>query len=153
MKIRNLFILMFVAFCAVSCGSDDDEKVSDASVVAGSYVGSSSATFKYVTTPMVTTDDTLTIKATADNTLDITYRSSTWGTMKLTNALVARNNTTYTITGNGTIMMEMNGSKPKNYECTFSALMTCEEKNTKYVITIPSVMGGLVITFAKSATI
>jgi hypothetical protein len=153
MKIKSLLLIMLIAVCAASCSKDDDDaQVKYSSVVAGTYKGSSSALFKYITTPMVTDNDTTLISALTDNTVNIVYKSATWGKMTVNGATVTESNNLYTISGSGTVLMGMSGSTPKNYDCTFTGTVEAGHANPKFVMTIPSVMGGLVITFSNTTT-
>ena len=69
---------------------------------------------------MVTDNDTTLISALTDNTVNIVYKSATWGKMTVNGATVTESNNLYTISGSGTVLMGMSGSTPKNYDCTFT---------------------------------
>src|SRR5574344_1212332 len=98
MKSKSLFLLMLFSLFIASCSKDEDND-NDADAVADTYICYSSTTFKYVTTPMITNNDTVTIVSSADNMVNVTLKSTTWGKMTVSNAVVTLANDNYSLKG------------------------------------------------------
>lgn len=150
MMIKTTFKYFFmVAALAVgfqSCSSDDDDTPASKSV-EGSYTGYSSASFMYSSTPICTNGETVAIVANNDGTVNVKLTSGTWGTTTVNNASVVASESSYAITGSGSVEMGMHAGSTKSYECTLAGTMSADKKSYNFVVTVPSVMGGTTITF------
>lgn len=145
LKLYMLMMAMF-AISAVSC-SDDEPVVKPAEEVAASYSGYTIANCQYFT-DMITADQTVTIEAKSDDTVDVSYTSDTWGEFTITGAKVTVSNNVYTISGNGVTVMGMGGNV-KEYDCTFVGTVQSGKTSPEFVFTVPAVMGGMTIEFLE----
>jgi len=93
--------------------------------LAETYQAWGSVMFKYVTTPMYDANETIDVTGET-----ITFHSDTWG-----------DGTFAAATGEGTLTMSNHGST-KDYP----AVITGSVESKQFVINVPSVMGGTVIT-------
>lgn len=152
MMIKTTFKYLFVVTAMVigfqSCSSDDPE-TPVSQLIAGSYSGYSSASFKYSTTPLCTNGETVAIVANNDGTVNVTLTSGTWGTTTVNNANVVASESSYAITGTGSIEMGMHSGETTSYECTLTGSLSSDKKTYNLVVTVPSVMGGTTITFTN----
>lgn len=150
MKIKlNFFLVLAVLVMGMSaCGSDDNDNqtVNLAQNIAGSYTGYSVGEFKYSTTPMTTADEKMTLSAKDDGSLDISLVSSQWGTFTITGAAVSLNGN-YTISGKGKTVMGMDATSQKEYDCSVSGTISTDKKTVTLIFDVPTVMGGLKVTF------
>lgn len=145
-----------LALCMTSCGDDDDdasgvedseEGVAAAWVVEGSYDGYTSTTFTYVTSAMITADETVTLTATDDNTVDVTYTSDTWGVFVITGAAVTQVDDGFALSGKGTATMTDHSGTSTEYVCTFAGTIDSGLSSPSFTFTLPDVMSGTVIEF------
>ena len=117
-------------------------------VVAGSYSGYALASCAYFK-DMSADGQTVTIAAgTAGDKVNISYVSDTWGTFTFTDAAVTLNGGVYTIAGSGTTQMGHAGST-STYDCTVAATLDSDKAITSLVFSVPSVMGGMTVTFIQ----
>lgn len=149
---RTKLNLIFLAILAImtSCSSDDNDPVATnlGGEVAGSYSGYTSAAATYFT-DMINVDQTIVLVDANNNTVNLTYKSEDWGTFTFSKLPITVSNGEYSIEGEGTTVMGMDVTTQKNYTCTVSATISKDKKTTTYVFKVPTVMGGLVITFTN----
>lgn len=143
---KYFFMVAALAIGFQSCSSDDDDTPASKSV-EGSYSGYSSASFMYSSTPICTNGETVAIVANTDGTVNVTLTSGTWGTTTVSNASVVASESSYAITGSGSVEMGMHSGSTKSYDCTLAGTLSADKKSYNFVVTIPSVMGGTTITF------
>ena len=79
MKLKTYFAVALAALMTAAC-SDDEKGVNPVENIAGTYSGYSEAAFQYVTTPMVTDGESLSITVNSDGTTaTISYTSGSFG--------------------------------------------------------------------------
>ena len=116
-------------------------------LVTGSYTVYTSVDFAYTTTPYIYTDETVTILANDDGTVDVSYSNDTWGDYTISGATVTENsNGSYTIEGEGTAAMASHSGGTTSYDCTLTATISSDGTLTECVFSVPSVMGGTTVT-------
>lgn len=148
MKLKFNFLAIFALLFIVSCSSDDDDPVVNISeAIQGSYNGYTVAEFKYTEVPMTTADETVVLTANADGTCNVSFTSSQWGTFTVSNSKVTLKDDTYTIMGSGKTVMGMSEEAKKEYACDFEGSVSKDKKTVSFLFDVPSVMGGLKITF------
>ena len=164
MKIKNYFLLLALGLCLsfsmTACSDDDDEietkeeqeqtdpeETTDVtSEVAGTYSGYADVMFSYITNPYAYPEETLTITAADDTTVDVAYENELWGTYAISGATVSDNGDgTYTIEGSGTATISYHGSTATDYECTVTA--TIADGSSELVFSVPDVMQGTTVSF------
>jgi hypothetical protein len=151
MKMKNYLMVTAILFSAVSCSNDDSGSTPLADQVSAVYAGVSSSTMTYVSAPMINEGDTTVITKVSDNMLSVSYRGQTWGNATFSNATVTENDTSYVIAGSGTITMDAHGTS-KNYDATlYGYVLKNKSKKFNLKISIPSVMGGTVISFLPAS--
>lgn len=116
-------------------------------VVPGTYSGYTEAKSTYFSGMMADNQDIVVAK-NADNTYKIDYVSDTWGTFTIENAAAAYADGVFTLKGDGVTKMGMDGNL-KDYDCTVEATIDPEKEEPVFTFTVPSVMGGLTITFQQ----
>lgn len=144
-KIYSLLALPVLMFAA-SCSSDDSPSVDYAKQVTGSYEGYTSASCAYFSGDMSAEQKVIVSEGSASNKVNISYVSSTWGTVTVTDAVVGESAEGYIISGSGKWSMGMNGNT-SDYDCTVNGIVKNDE--TKFTFSAPSVMGGLTIAFTE----
>ena len=152
MKLKLYMLMMSIfAICAVSCSDDDEPVVKPAEEVAATYSGYTVANCKYFT-DMAEDNQTLTITAIADATVNVTYSSDSWGDFTINGATVTESGNAYVISGTGVTVMGMNGTT-SDYECSFSGTVqkpySSVAPKAVFSFTVPGVMGGLTIEFTE----
>ena len=116
-------------------------------VLPGNYTGYVNAVAQYFPTGMKSDDQSLTITLNDNEQYSLKYTSDTWGTFNFDDIEVKTDDKgSFMLNGSGICTMGMNGSS-KDYDCTFTATIDPEKENPEFVFTVPSVMGGLTITF------
>lgn len=115
-------------------------------VVPGTYKGYTKASCAYFP-EMNAADQTLTVEAEADGTFKVTYTSDTWGEFTISGitATVGSDNK-FTMSGQGVTRMGMDGNI-KEYACEFVGSIDVAKENPEFTFTVPTVMGGLTISF------
>lgn len=148
MKSRfNLFAILALLFM-VSCSSDNDNPSTTlAESIQGTYKGYTVAEFKYTEIPMITPDESVVLTVDADGTSSISFASSKWGTFSMVDVQVSVKEDIYSIKGQGKTVMGMSEESKKEYECELEGTMSKDKKTVNFVFTVPSVMGGLKVTF------
>ena len=81
----------------------------------------------------------------------ITYTSHTGVKFTINDATVTLNGDIYTIEGNGSCVMGMSEESKKEYPCTLKANIDSAKNSPKFVFSVPSVMGGLTITWSPAS--
>ncbi len=119
-----------------------------AALLAGSYKGYTSAVFAYSPTPMVTADETMSVTANEDGTLNVILDSSAWGKSTISNVSAVKENGVYTLKGEGVSVMSMGGGTPKEYPCTLEGTVSGDKEDVEMAFTL-SIMGGTTITFRQ----
>ncbi|MCM1313567.1 MAG: calycin-like domain-containing protein [Bacteroides sp.] len=110
------------------------------------YKGYTSAAFAYSPTPIVTADETVTVTANENGTVNVVMASSTWGTATISNVAVEVEDGIYTLKGEGTSAMAMGGGTPKEYPCTLEGTISGDKEDVDMAFSL-SIMGGTTITF------
>ena len=151
MKVRNLLFGAIVAMLPMAIASCDKEKEEttpstsvDVTKVVGTYEGYTLASSAYFQNNF-TADESVTIAKSGDKTVDITFASGTWGTTTVTNATVSASGSRYTVTGNGTCLMQGMGGE-RSYDCTLTADIASTADAT-VTVSLPAVMGGTNVVF------
>lgn len=143
MRLKKFIPIAAVAVLS-AVGCNPVEEVKPASEVAGTYSGYSTSLFQYVSTPMVSNGQTVTLAEVTDETVSVSYVSDTWGTFTISEATVKESDGVYTVVGEGTSLMGM-GGESSEYPCTVTASII-SASDFSIVFDIPSVMDGLTIT-------
>lgn len=149
MKIKNLLAVLLVACALGACNDDKNEDTPASQVVAGKYEGHTKAVFAYMPQGQYAANQTITVTANEDETCAIAYTSDSFGTFTIPNATVTLKDGAYVIDGEGTTSMSMSGKEPTEYYCSLKANIDAAKEAPSFVFTIPAVMGGLTVTFAK----
>lgn len=151
MKVRNLLFGAIVAMLPMAIASCDKEKEEttpstsvDVTKVVGTYEGYTLASSAYFQNNF-TADESVTIAKSGDKTVGITFASGTWGTTTVTNATVSASGSRYTVTGNGTCVMQGMGGE-RSYDCTLTADIASTADAT-VTVSLPAVMGGTNVVF------
>lgn len=147
MKAKFLSIIALAAFgivAAAACNKPETE-TDIAAEVAGSYTGTTSASFQYSPDPMVTEGETFTLTATGEDLVNVSYESATWGSFMFEGVTVSGADP-YTLAGEGTTLMGMGDTK-NEYAATFEGSVGKKAGTAEFLITVPAVMGGLTIEF------
>lgn len=149
MKIKNLLAVLLVACACAACSDDKNEDAHLNQAVAGKYEGYTKAVAQYFPNGQYAADQTITITANEDETFNLSYTSDSFGTFTVNNATVKTENGKYLLEGKGSTLMGMSGKEPTEYQCTLTAEIDAAKEEPSFVFTIPAVMGGMTITFAK----
>ena len=120
-----------------------------AAMVAGSYAGYTKAVAQYFPNGEYAADQTIKVTANEDGTVNVTYTSDSFGEFTINNATVKSESNAYTLSGEGETVMAMAGKDPKTYDCTLKGTIDAAKAAPSFEISVPAVMGGLTITFAK----
>ncbi|MDR1200270.1 MAG: calycin-like domain-containing protein [Tannerellaceae bacterium] len=148
MKFRLHFIMMAATLFMAACGSDDDDSTPNlAQDIAGTYKGYTVAEFKYTAIPMTTPGESISLAANENGTCNISFESGQWGKFTMSDAVTSLKNNVYTVEGSGKTLMGMDPASQKEYECTIEGTISKDKKTVSFVFNVPSVMGGLKITF------
>ena len=147
MKAKFLSIIALAAFgivAAAACNKPGTE-INIAEEVAGSYTGTTSASFQYSPDPMVTENETFDITVAGEGIVDVSYESSTWGAFSFEDVSVSGTDP-YSLKGEGTTLMGM-GETKNEYAATFEGTVGKKAGTAEFLITVPAVMGGITIEF------
>ena len=158
MKVLKLSLLLVAALGLFSCekeNENDNIKTADwAKEIAGTYYGYSAVAFQYVTIPIEKGDETLVITAESENTVTVTFESTTTNTPVFTikGATVEYDNgrSGYMIQGTGTAVMGHAGNDEKTYDTTLSGIVM-KNGTSKLAFSCPAVMGGMTVTFTEGS--
>lgn len=149
MKIKNLLAVVLVACAFTACNDDKNEDTPMNEVVAGKYEGYTKAVFAYMPQGQYAANQAILVTANDDGTCHISYTSDSFGTFTIDNATVKTESGNYVIEGKGITLMGMAGKEPTEYQCTLTGNIDAAKEAPSFVFTIPAVMGGLTVTFAK----
>ena len=149
MKLKFNLIMMAVVLFMAACSSNDDPTPSPDQDVAGIYKGYTMAEFKYTAIPMTTPNESISLVANDNGKSSISFTSQKWGKFTISDAVVTLKNDTYTIEGSGKTVMGMDAESQKEYDCTVEGTISKDKKTVSFVFNVPSVMGGLKITFTQ----
>lgn len=118
--------------------------------IAGTYQMASEGNCAYFKDYNPVANDELTITANADSeTVTVSYANDAWGTASFENVTITYNDDGgYTLAGDGTWAMAMNGNAPKDYAASFTATINAGGKMIQAQILAPSVMGGFSLDFS-----
>lgn len=157
-------IMMLAAFAMIfgmtACSDDDDDDVKDlGQAVAGSYTGQTTADFAYAKGYVADGESTtVTVSKVSTSAVNVAYNSSVWGTADFSNVVVSENDTAYVFTAPSTQvninMPDMhNGGTVNQYPATLESGYVLKNGNRskfQFKLNVPSVMGGLTLTFAPN---
>lgn len=149
MKIKNLLAVLLVACAFASCNDDKNDDIPASEAVAGKYEGHTKAVFTYMPEGQYAANQTILVTANEDGTCNVSYTSSSFGTFTIPHATVKTEGGNYVIGGDGVTLMGMAGKEPTEYACTLTGNIDAGKAAPSFVFTIPAVMGGLTVTFAK----
>ncbi len=146
MKLKHLLALLLAPAIIASC-SDDNTPENLADDIAGNYDGYTVAECAYFS-GQVATDQSLTIAQVsgAANQVSISFSSSTWGTISIPAATVAKQGDSYLISGSGTSVMGMGGNSSE-YACELTGTITDGKASLSF--SCAAIMGGLTIHFEQ----
>lgn len=144
MKKFKLLSLLAVLTAFASCSSDD-EPTNLATETTGTYSGYTVAGSNYFSS-MVSANQSVTITSSELNKANISFVSSTWGTITITDADLTGSTGNVVISGSGKSVMGHAGSSSE-YDCT--ATGTLVGKDLALTFKCPQVMGGLTIEFKQ----
>lgn len=157
-KIQVMMLSALVAFGMTSCSVSDNAVVElpevidggSAEAVAGEYNGYTSASAAYFS-GMISENDKVVVTANNDNTVDLTYTSTTWGVATFKGVEVALANGVLTLAeAEGTIAMASHGGETKEYACLLTEASIAVSKSAyTFVFNAPAVMGGTTMTFVE----
>lgn len=139
--------MMAVVLFMAACSSDDNPTTTPDQDVADTYKGYTVAEFKYTAIPMTTPDETVSIVANENGKSTVSFTSATWGKFTISDAVVSLKNDAYTVTGSGKTVMGMDAASQKEYDCTVEGTVSKDKKTVSIVFDVPSVMGGLKVSF------
>lgn len=114
-------------------------------VVPGTYNGYTEAKSAYFS-GMMSDNQKIVITKISDNSYKISYSSDTWGEFVIESATAHYSDGMFTISGNGTTKMGMNGNI-KDYDCSIAGTIDIKKENPTFTFSVPTVMGGLSIVF------
>ncbi len=114
-------------------------------VVPGTYSGYTEAKSTYFSGMMADGQEIVITKNT-DDTYKVAYTSDTWGEFTIGNATAEYSNGKFTLTGDGSTLMGMNGNT-KEYACSISGTIDVSKDDPEFTFSVPTVMGGLSIVF------
>lgn len=114
-------------------------------IVPGTYSGYTEAKSAYFS-GMMADDQKIVITRNEDNTYKVVYSSDSWGEFAIDAATVQSTTDAFTIKGDGTTQMGMNGNV-NDYACSIDGTIDISKENPTFTFTVPAVMGGLSIVF------
>ncbi len=118
-----------------------------AMLVAGSYSGWTKGDCQYFKN-QTQNGEKVAITSNEDGTADVKLTSQMWGETTISAVKVEKTTDGFTLSGSGKFSMSM-GSTAKEYDCTLTGTISSDKDTYSIVFTLPSVMGGLTITFAQ----
>lgn len=141
-----LFMLAALVTSFAACSNDDDPETPAVNDISGTYNGYSEGKSTYFSGYMGT-DETVTITAATDGTATVAYASNTWGSSSFSGITVTKGTDGYSLSGSGKFSMSGMGGTVKEYDCNVTGTISSDKKTYTVVFSLPSVMGGLTITF------
>lgn len=114
-------------------------------IVPGTYSGYTEAKSTYFS-GMMADDQKIVITRNENNSYKVVYSSDKWGEFAIDAATVQPINDAFTIKGDGTTKMGMNGNV-NEYVCSIEGTIDISKENPTFTFSVPAVMGGLSIVF------
>lgn len=136
-------VVMFAA-CDDNNNNDGEKPFSPADI-AGTYEGYASVSF-FGTSQGTYDNQTVVITADEEGKVSLSYVSDTWGSFAVEALTVGQSGDGYTVSGDGTVSMGMQGQPAKDYEFTLAGTVG-SLTDAAMTFTIPAVMGGLTVEF------
>lgn len=120
-----------------------------ANLVAGSYSGWTKGDCAYFKN-YNQNDEKVSISCNenGDGTVDVKLTSQKWGETTISGVKVEKTTDGFTLSGSGKFAMSMGGAASE-YDCTLTGTISADKATYSIVFNLPSVMGGLTITFAQ----
>ena len=143
-KIFTLLMMVPGLLLATGCSSDDP--VNLAAEITGNYEGYAEASCMYFSGDFSAEQKISVTSGTAPDKVNISYVSTTWGSVAVADALVSEGTAGYVVSGTGKWTMGMGGNS-SDYDCTVSGVV--KEGATEFTFTSPAVMGGLTVAFTE----
>lgn len=141
-------MMMAVALFMAACSDDDDPTPNPAENITGTYEGYTIADCNYFSNRL-TQGEKIAIIAAENGTAVISFESNDWGKFTISDAAVTFNEDKYTVTGSGKTVMGMDAASQKEYDCTVEGTVSKDKKTISFVFNVPSVMGGLKVSFTQ----
>ena len=148
MKIKILLAVLLVVCACTACSDDKNEDAPLNQAVAGKYEGYTKAVAQYFPNGQYANTQSVILTANDDETVKVSYTSDSFGEFIVNNATIEQKDGSYTMKGEGTTVIGMGESK-KEYAFTFEGNIDKAKETPVFVFTVPAVMGGMTITFAK----
>ena len=145
MKKTLPLLAMAITLLTVSCSSDDSP-ANLTKEVTGTYSGYTSASCAYFSGSMNADQKVVISEGSSANKVNISYVSTTWGTVSISDATVGESDQGYILSGSGKWSMGHNGNTSE-YDCTFTGVIKSGE--SRFTFSSPSVMGGLKVEFTE----
>lgn len=119
-------------------------------LIAGTYNGHTVAKAQYFPQGMTDADQSIAVSANDDNTVCIKFKSSKWGEIVIESANISMSGSVVAISGDGVATMGMEGQNAKSYACSVDGTVdVASSGKATFEFLVPSVMGGLTITFKE----
>lgn len=147
-KFFGILTMLTLVFTAFSCSENDDPeetKTDISKLVEGTFSGWSAGSCAYFSDYGVENTQ-VQLTANGDGTVNVAYTSQTWGNTTIQNVAVTQTTTGYSLSGSGKYSMSM-GSNSSEYDCNLSGTISSDKQTYTLTFSLPSVMGGLNITF------
>lgn len=144
---KNLFMKKLFTLIALVTMAMGANAATTAEAVAGTYTVHSDVNFLYVSRyNYVYTDETVTITATEDDSVSVSYVNAVWGTYNVKAGVTVCEDGSYSLVGYGTATMTAHTSTSEYY-ADFEA--TIADGAISGTFSMESVMGGTTVTFAS----
>ncbi len=118
-----------------------------AKLVAGSYSGWTKGDCQYFKN-RTQNGEKLAISSNDDGTVDVKLTSQMWGETTISAVKAEKTTSGFTLSGAGKFTMGM-GDKQTEYDCNLTGTLSTDKETYSVEFSLPSVMGGLTITFAQ----
>lgn len=140
-----VFTAAFMGTTTITCYEADAPA---AYVVAGDYTVDTEVVFAYGSYSYES--ETVTIEATSETTVDVSYSNDTWGDFAVSDATVTENEDgSYALSGTGTVSMDDHNGGTNDYEFTFEGTIT---DSSDFTLSFSlEIMGGTTITMTPAA--
>ena len=152
MKKVRIFLLAALSLVALaSCEKDEQSNATtkdEQHSLSASLAGWTQAEAAYFSGLVYDNVDSISLSSNSDQTANIQYVSSVWGTATFESVEVKSTSAGYSFSGDGSIAMAGRGGV-KDYECTLIGTVSIDYSSFSAVITVPSVMGGLQLTVSQ----
>lgn len=129
-----------------------------AKLLQSSYSGYCKMVMKYMPNGVYYDDQTMTLTANEDGTINLTYEfttesdgvTTTMGSISLENVAVTKDGDNYTFSTSGTFNMGMSGTLSP-YDCEVTGTISRDKSTYSIEFSLPSVMGGTTVTFINGS--